>query len=96
MLIQTFYYVFYTAVGSMLGLLYGFLFMLQKRGTLSVLLPTDDIRKAKLLRSVVASNTFWTILRLSLFAAIWYYLLPLSTVHFILIVVSFLFFRVRI
>jgi hypothetical protein len=82
-------YAVYIVIGSILGSSYGLLFLLQKRGALSHVLSAEEVEKQKWFSAEVLGSCLATMLRLLLLAIAWLYLLPLETIPFILVLISF-------
>lgn len=82
----------YIGIGSIAGSIYGLLFLAEKQGALFRILPADEIDQKRRLPIGMVPHLLWTLLRLLLLALILLYLLPLGTIPFILVMISFLLF----
>jgi hypothetical protein len=82
-------YVFYILIGSILGMIYGLLFLLQKRGAFSMILTEEELDRRKWFPAIIVKTFVWTLLRLFVLAVAMFYLLPLPTIPLILVLISF-------
>jgi len=82
----------YISIGSVAGSIYGLLFIAEKQGALFRILPSDEMEKKRRLPIGLVPHFLWTLLRLILLALLLLYLLPLGTIPFILVMISFLLF----
>ncbi len=89
---QVLWNLIYIGIGSIAGSIYGLLFVAEKRGALFRILPSDEIEKKRRLPIGMVPHFLWTLLRLLILVILLLYLLPLGTIPFILVMISFLLF----
>jgi hypothetical protein len=89
---QVAWYLVYVSIGSIAGMIYGLLFLTEKQGALFRVLPPDEPDKKRRFPVGMVPHFLWTVLRLLILALLLLYLLPLGTIPFILVMISFLLF----